>query len=314
MWYQGEGDTGGGYFGSTKESEKLDDGTVVNFRKDENGNPYNEKHTYTEYFYAMEKSFRKAFRDDELPFYVMQLSPFLSSSYETTNVYNFKIEQYEMCKNEPNTYLVSLATDGTVIENQFFGVLDADMGSTAITSQGFIHPLRKSTVGVRTADMILANEYGIQYKEIYSHPTPIKATANGGVVTIEFDTDIYVYYGDTVLGFELYDGSKWVKATGYIEGNKVILSAEGVTNPTNVRYGCGETLIELGDGTLIEIEEGSYGSYKENDETVGIYVNYNGQKYIIYKNSTDMIRTLDYGNITNLSGVPMVIFGMAIEN
>ena len=54
--------------------------------------------------------------------------------------------------------------------------------------------------------------------------------------------------------------------------------------------------------------------YKENDVTVGIYVNYNGQKYIIYKNSTDMIRTLDYGNITNISGVPMVIFGMAIEN
>ena len=312
MWYQGEGDTGGGYYASTKSSGTLPDGTVVNFTVDENGNPYNEKHTYTEYFYAVEKVFRRAFgNDDELPFYVMQISPFLSSSYTTANIIRFKLEQYAMCEGEANTHLVSLATDGTVIEDVFFGTLDPDIGNTSVSSQGFIHPLRKSTVGIRTADMILANEYGIQFADVYTYPKPTKVSAEGGVVTIEFDSELQIFYGDTVLGFELYDGTKWVKASGEIDGNKVILSADGVENPTEVRYGCGETLIELGDGTFIEITTSTY-TVSTADKT--ITVTYNGEQYVIRANTTDMIRTVDYGNITNASGVPMPIFGLAIED
>lgn len=316
MWYQGEGDTGGGYYASTKASETIKDADgkviqTVKFREDENGQPYAEDqdNSYTEFFYALQDSMRAAFGgDDELPFYVMQLSPFLSSSYETTDVYNLKIEQYEMCKNRDNTYLVSLATDGTIIEDAFFGEFDPDLGSSSTSTQGFIHPIRKSTVAIRTADMILANEYGIKYADIYTYPTPLSAVQKDGKITITFDTELRYFYGDSVLGFEVYDGSKWVKLGGVIDGNKVVLDADGVT-ATKLRYGCGEALIELGDGTIIEVTNDTC-SYSTANHTVT--VKYNGQSYVIRMNTTDMVRTLDYGNITNISGVPMPIFGMQI--
>ena len=111
------------------------------------------------------------------------------------------------------------------------------------------------------------------------------------------------------LGFELYNGTKWDKATGRIDGKKVILSAEGVTSATRLRYGCGETLMELGDGTIIEVLDGKYTSDKTAQT---ITVTYNGKQYVIHSDTTDMVRTLDYGNITNASGVPMPIFAMDI--
>ncbi len=311
LWYQGEGDTGGGYFTST-DTKKFPVTT---------SDPEEADNCYTEFFYALEDTFREAFGDDpNLPFYVMQLSPFLSSSYNTENVYKLKMEQYEMCKNEPNTHLVSLGLDGAVLSGAFFdGNLDPDMGNTSISGQGFIHPARKSTVGIRTADLILANEYGIKYSDVYTYPTPIKATASGSTVTVEFDTDLRYMYGDSVTGFEIYDGSKWVKATGRIDGNKVIISAAGVTSPKSVRYGCGEMLMELGDGTLIELwdTKNSYGTGKKNysldSATQTLTVSYNGETYVIKGNSTDMVRSLDYGNITNISGVPTPIFEIEIQ-
>jgi len=308
LWYQGEGDTGGGYFGSTDKKFRID------------GEAEDEDNSYTEFFYALEDTFREAFGNDpNLPFYVMQLSPFLSSSYNTSNVYKLKMEQYEMCQNEPNTHLVSLGLDGAVLSGAFFaGDLDPDMGGASISAQGFIHPTRKSTVGIRTADLILANEYGIKHNDIYTYPTPIKATASGGTVTVEFDSDLRYLYGDSVMGFEIYDGSKWVMATGTIDGNKVVISAEGVTSALSVRYGCGEMVMELGDGTLIEVwdKSNSYSTgsknYSLDSATQTLTVQYNGVTYTVRGNTTDMIRTMDYGNITNASGIPLPIFQMDI--
>lgn len=305
MWYQGEGDTGGEYFAAHNKA-------YLNWAK-ANGKPldYEEDkdNCYTEFFYALEKVFRRDFGNDpELPVYVMQLSPFESSSYETVNLYNFKIEQYEMCKNEPNTHLVSLATDGAMIGGAFFATdLDPDLGAK-VEAQGFIHPIRKSTVGIRTADLILANEYGIQYADVFTHPEPISAVAKNGVLTVTFDTELEYFYGSSAQGFEIYNGTAWVKATGYIDGNKVILTAEGVTDMTRVRYGCGEMLMELRDGEIIEVVTGSY----KKTDTTQLRITYNGKDYYIDGDTTDMIRSLDYGNITNASGVPLVIFGLDI--
>ena len=311
LWYQGEGDTGGGYFASTDKKKFPVSAS----------DPEETDNCYTEFFYALEDTFREAFGNDpNLPFYVMQLSPFLSSSYDTSNVYNLKMEQYEMCANEPNTHLVSLGLDGAVLSGAFFaGNLDPDMGSASVSAQGFIHPTRKSTVGIRTADLILANEYGIKHNDIYTYPTPIKATFSGGKVTVEFDTELRYLYGDSVMGFEIYDGSKWVRATGKIEGNKVILTAEGITKATEVRYGCGEMVMELADGTLIEVwdKKNTYGTGKTNysldSAAQTLTVEYNGNTYVVRGNTTDMVRTMDYGNLTNLSGIPLPLFRLEVK-
>ena len=311
LWYQGEGDTSGGYFASTDKKSFPVSAT----------DPEELDNCYTEFFYALEDTFREAFGNDpNLPFYVMQLSPFLSSSYDTSNIYNLKMEQYDMCANEPNTHLVSLGLDGAVLSGAFFaGDLDPDMGGATVAAQGFIHPTRKSPVGIRVADMILANQYGIKHNDVYTYPTPIKATFSDGAVTIEFDTELRYLYGDSVMGFEIYNGSEWVKATGRIDGKTVILTADGLTNATSVRYGCGEMVMELGDGTLIEVwsTKNTYGTgqanYTLDSEAQTLTVVYNGQTYVVRGNTTDMVRTTDYGNITNLSGIPLPLFKLEVQ-
>ena len=225
-----------------------------------------------------------------------------------------------MCASEPNTHLVSLGLDGAVLSGAFFaGELDPDMGNAAISAQGFIHPTRKSPVGIRVADMILANEYGIKYNDVYTYPTPVKATYANGSVTVEFDTDLRYLYGDSVMGFEIYNGSKWVKATGKIEGNKAVITADGLTSATSVRYGCGEMVMELADGTLIEVwdKKNSYSTgkanYSLNSTEQTLTVEYNGETYVVRGNTTDMVRTMDYGNLTNASGIPLPLFSIDVE-
>ncbi len=318
MWYQGEGDADGEYFGAnTSDSSNkeyitwaTENGVNTTYEEDADN-------CYTEFFEALEKVFRRDFGNDEnLPIYVMQLSPF-AHSYKTEGVYNLKIEQYEMCKNKENTHLVSLATDGPIVGGGFFNSeYDPDIENSNPIEQGFVHPTRKSTVGIRVADLILANEYGIKYADVFTNPEPISAVAKDGVLTVTFDTDLEYFYGSSAQGFEIYNGTSWVKATGHIEGNKVILTAEGVTDMTRVRYGCGEMLMELRDGTVIEIwGKGSTESGQVNYSATGttLTVSYNGVTYTIEGDTTDMIRSLDYGNITNASGVPLVIFALDIE-
>ena len=274
LWYQGEGDAGG--IGGTLGAE----GT-----------------TYTEYFKALVDLYRRVFgNDSELPFYVMQIAPYARSSDTAEELYEFKMEQYSMCESIDGAYLVSLMNDGGTFCSSLF-------------SQGYIHPARKSTVGNRCAEMILANEYGIKVREVYTYPKPVSATFSDGVVEVTFDTELKLLYGTEVLGFELFDGVKWVKATGTIDGNKLYLVAEGIKNPTMLRYGCGEMQAELGDGTIISVP----GAGLSVDATAStITITSNGNTYVI-DNPLDYIRSMDVGNITNASGVPLVVFSMPVK-
>lgn len=272
MWYQGEGDSDGEYFGR-------------------------EGNTYTDYFAALETLFRDVFgKDEELPFYVMQLAPFYHTSYTTAKLSAFKVEQYNMCAQLDNTHLVSLANDGNAFTSQ------------DVAASFFVHPARKSTIGIRTANMILANEYGIKNYDVYSQPTPISATRAAGKVTITFDTELEYSYGDAVAGFELYDGSKWVKTTGEIVGNTVVIHAAVSKNFIRVRYGYGNPILLMNDGSEIEVSTGSI----EEGETHATINTPNGDTEYIPINTTDVIMTKESGNITNASGIPLPVFQMTV--
>lgn len=289
MWYQGCGDIPGKYYS----------GTTTHYLGPEG-------RTYTEFFAALEEVFRRAFDNGgtDLPFYVMQLAPYSRSGdgpSDGSYIYAFRLEQYEFCKALDNTYLVSVANEGMA-----FTTNDVDGGA-------FIHPSRKSPIGNRTADMILANEYGIKYAEVVSYPEPIAAVRNAdGTVTLTFDTDIQLTYGDKVEGFELSaNGTTWVKAEGTIDGNKLTLSASGVTAATKLRYGSGRTQVELRDGTIIEVAHAS-GQYTLSGGVYTVTDALTGQKHTITVDSMDAIRTKNHGNITNASGIPLVLFSMDV--
>ena len=275
MWYQGCGDITSQWMGSTP---------------------------YTEYFKSLEYIFRRAFGNGQtdLPIYVMQLAPYTRSDTadgtKLNNLMDFKYEQYQFCQDLENTYLVSLGVDGMAFTSQDY------------EASAFIHPARKSPVGNRTADMILANEYGIKYRDVVSYPQPISAVRNAdGSVTITFDTELTLLYGDTVEGFQLFNGSSWKDAVGAIDGNKLTLT--GVDGATGVRYGYGRVQVELKDGTIAEIN-GSNWSCSSSACTFTDALT--GTKYTIELDSGDVLRTMTQGNITNASGIPLVLFKMDV--
>ena len=273
MWYQGCGDANGVALGV--------EGT-----------------SYTEYFKALERVYRRIFGgDDELPFYVMELAPYTQDSNDSARVLaDFKAEQFDFCRELANTYLVSNMTDGGVWGESLF-------------SQGYIHPARKSTIAVRAANMILVNEYGFDFGEEYTNPVPVSVVANGGTVTITFDTDIRLFFGDTVVGFEIFGGSSWRDATGVVDGNKIILSASGVTNAVRVRYGYSPITAELADGTVIEFLSGGV---TVNKEQKTLTFTKDGTTYVI-SDIYGCIRSMDYGNVTNASGIPLPVFNVLCD-
>ena len=252
--------------------------------------------TYTDYFKALERVYRRVWgNDDELPFYVVELAPYTEGSSEgRDNLNDFKAEQYDFCAELDNTYLISIMDCGAVWGDTLF-------------SQGYIHPARKSPIANRCADSILANEYGIKYAEVYTHPSVTSIVADGSTVTVTFDTDIKLLSGVDPIGFDLSeDGTNWVKADARIEGNKIILTSS-LAAPARVRYGQSLITAELADGTLVTFYSGQS---KLSDTAKTITLTVGGVSYVIDCDA-DLIRTIDYGNVTNASGVPLPIFNLA---
>ena len=272
MWYQGCGDANGVALGI--------EGT-----------------SYTRYFTALERVYRRVFGEDgELPFYVMELAPYTEDSAESASVLaEFKAEQYAFCRDLPNTYLVSNMTDGGVWGESLF-------------SQGYIHPGRKSTIGMRAAELILVNSYGYDLGEAYTNPNPVSAVVSGNSVVITFDTEIKLFFGNTAVGFELRVGKSWVSANAVIEGKTITLTAANGGTPTAVRYGHSAIVAELQDGTMIEFLSGAV---KINKEEKTLTFTKNGQTYVI-SDATGNIRSIDYGNVTNASGIPLPVFTLQL--
>lgn len=256
--------------------------------------------TYSDYFAELENTYRRAFGGDgELPFYVMELAPYNQNS--TTGIDQlsaFKAEQFAFCRALENTYLVSNMTDGAVWGETLFS-----------TNGGYIHSSRKSTIGIRAANQILVNEYGFNLGAAYTNPDPVSVVADGGRVTITFDTDILLLFGDSVVGFDIYDGEVWVEAGGTVSGRTVTLSASGVTEALKVRYGFSAMTFELEDGTMIE---GIPGRIKKDNTASTLTFSYGGYKYVA-TDPTGTVRNMDYGNVTNASGIPLPTFVMDCE-
>ena len=256
--------------------------------------------TYSDYFAELENTYRRAFGgDDELPFYVMELAPYNQST--TTGIDQlsaFKAQQFAFCRALDNTYLVSNMTDGAVWGTTLFS-----------TNGGYIHSARKSTIGIRVANQILVNEYGFNLGATYTNPEPLSVVAEGGTVVITFDTDILLLFGDSAVGFDIYNGSVWVEANGAVNGRTITLTASGVSEAVKVRYGFSAMTFELEDGTMVE---GLPGRIKKDNEASTLTFSYGGHTYVA-TDATATVRNMDYGNVTNASGIPLPTFVMDCE-
>ena len=256
------------------------------------------EYKYAEYYKALAKTFRTTFVDETLPVFVIQLHPFSDGSRTDT-----RAAQYDMVAADPYSYLVTAARCGTVLEESDFVNNDEDTS--------LVHQSRKSPIGHRLADAVLKDIYiNAEYNEAVA-PTVEKVEVSGNKIIVTFDTDVTTEVaGDTVDGFEIAgsDG-EFVQAEATISGNKITITADGVADPAEVRYGYGFGLIELTDGTLVSYSRKNVVEYTLEHL---IIKDIDGTEYTFVPNDSRVVRTRFHGNVTNSSGHPLPIFKLKV--
>ena len=251
---------------------------------------------YAEHYALLQETFNSTFRTENVPFIMHNLVPRGYWQYK-----NFLIEQYNIAANDPYTYLVSVGLDGAVFNSQEW-VQNPDL------SYVFVHTSRKSPLGIRSANVILKELYGID-----ADTTPmissVDAIGNSAVITVT--EELAIAYGISPMLFEIAgDDGVYHKATASIDGRKITLIASGVTNPKKVRYAYADLVVEMQDGTIIEIANGfSNCTMSQNSLTITAS---DGTVYTITKDAYDSIRSYCTGNVTSTAGAPLPSFELAV--
>ncbi|HBJ18521.1 MAG TPA: hypothetical protein DDY70_02075 [Clostridiales bacterium] len=256
---------------------------------------------YMDYYKTLTSLWREWLNNEELPFMVMQLAPYGASSYPA-----FRNAQYNMVQNDPYSYLISTTEDGPLF-------------SAADNLNGFnyahVHPARKSSIGLRTADMILGEIYGVDLGRAYKAPEIVSAKRDGNRVILTFDSELSLLHGGVVEGFTL-DG---VVAVGIIDGNVLTLEAAGVTAPTTVAYAQDSITVVMKDGTVYRnIKNIHVGNDAQSDRTYAdrsytTFETAEGEKITVRAGSHDIIRSTYGGNLTNESGYAMPAFSLTVS-
>jgi sialate O-acetylesterase len=100
-----------------------------------------------------------------------------------------------------------------------------------------LHPKNKQDVGLRTGLLIEKMAYNLDV--VATGPVFKSATITGDSVRVEFDNadGLKTKSGGPVTGFELAGSDKkYLPATAVIDGNSVVLHADGLQDPQTVRY------------------------------------------------------------------------------
>lgn len=260
---------------------------------------------YGDYYKTLTSLWREWLHNDELPFVVMQLAPYESTSYPA-----FRNLQYNMVQSDPYSYLISTMDDGPV-----FNAADNRNGY----GYSHVHPAKKSGIGLRTADMILGAIYGIDLGRAYKAPEVVSVKRDGEKVILTFDTELTLLYGDIVTGFTL-DG---VAAVGTIDGKTLTLTAAGVTEPKTVAYAQDTLTVVMKDGTVyhnvtnvhVGNDADSSKTYNDRSYTTFDAIDTTGEKVNVKvrAGSYDVIRSTYGGNLTNESGYALPAFSLTVS-
>ncbi|MBR7117451.1 MAG: hypothetical protein IKC87_07080 [Clostridia bacterium] len=252
---------------------------------------------YTKHFTGVRNTFRDVFADEELPVFIVQLPPRMG------NPFYFRALQYDIAANDENTYLVLSHLAGSTFT-------DNELKNTGPSSDSMVHYERKSPVGLAVADSVLENVYG---RGQLSAPKILSIEKRGNAIVITFDRELTTDSGSEMIGFEIStaDGA-WVDAKAAYADKVVVLTAEGVTDPTGVRYGAAKSVLILDDGTEI-IYNKSDCSFTENDAEGTITITYEGKSYVIHTNDPAVIGARMPGNVVATNGTALLVFTAVVE-
>nr|WP_294873383.1 sialate O-acetylesterase [uncultured Pedobacter sp.] len=170
--------------------------------------------SYTELMNTMISAWRKAWNNN-FPFYYVQIAP-------------YKYDSYNIGALLREAQTKNLATEKTGM------VVVSDLVSDTLN----IHPTNKKDVGLRLANLALAETYGLK-KGAYKSPIFKSLNVSGSNAEIDFD---YTETGLMLKGdkpkeiFVAGADKVFYPATVKIKGNKIIVSNKQVKVPVAVRY------------------------------------------------------------------------------
>lgn len=162
-------------------------------------------------FPLMIDSWRREFKNDTLPVYFVQLSSMNRPSWA-----DFRDSQRRLALEIPNV--------GMAVSHDHGHKTD-------------VHPKNKKPVGERLARLALNRTYGFDIED--QGPTPVKAFAHDGMVTITFDhaDGLKDKNADTPQYFEIAETEGlYFPADAEINDNTITLKSMNVSKPRYVRY------------------------------------------------------------------------------
>lgn len=175
------------------------------------------------YIYKMQvlmSSWRSAWGNNKLPFYYVQLVPYLNSQdkkFTNETLPTFWEAQQQVLK-IPNTAMITTSDLNDNVKN--------------------IHPPYKWEIGRRLALAALAKTYG--QKTEYSGPTYSGMSVKGNQAFVKFNhvgTGLESHNGKPLTHFLIAGADhKFVPADAVIKGKQIIVSAPSVTKPVAVRF------------------------------------------------------------------------------
>lgn len=169
---------------------------------------------------ALITSWRKAWNDD-FPFYFVQIAPFKTGSNNFSNV---------TVRNSQRKLLNEVSKTGMVLTSDISDTID-------------IHPKNKKEVGIRLANLALAEVYKTN-SNLVNGPLFKDFKIEKNKVTVSFDYADGLYFKNKVSSqFELAgsDGA-FFSAEVLIKNNQVILTSKKVPKPEKVRFAWGNTI------------------------------------------------------------------------
>ena len=177
-------------------------------------------HQYRKLLPAMIKSWRDAWDEPDMDFYIVSLANFQNPAREPGNSDWAELREAQaMTAAQPHN-------------GQALAIDLADAGNP-----GDIHPKNKQDVGHRLALVALAKTYGKSVD--YSGPEykDFKIDGDKAVIHFNFADGMMARGGPPLKGFQIAgEDQKWYWADAKIEGNSVIVSSPSVAKPAAVRY------------------------------------------------------------------------------
>lgn len=177
--------------------------------------------TYPERLATMVDHWRKEIGDGDIPFYAVEIAPY---DYNNGQAAYLREAQWDAIERIPNSGMIAI-------------------GDLVAPYERFnIHPEQKKEVGTRLCNLVLNQTYG--HKEFpVKHPTFKALTVDGNQARVTLDvSEDGICRNYEIEGFELAGANKQFKPAKAlsVEGNDIVLVAEGVDRPAYVRYCFGD--------------------------------------------------------------------------